>query len=177
MSVFLASILSQLHAHHDQSAKLACTNPADRRCLTPCRLKQQQNAVRFLSAMLHASYHCKSGPKLQNLHSIHSAENQFTYNGLKFHMQFSKYRVSLLMDTTEHRFYTNLFQPIAYPVWLTSLVQKACFGAAAAAVELLKYFASPLRHWESPYEIEKENHIYSTWDCYFFKVQKISSRV
>lgn len=49
-------------------------------------------------------------------HSIHSAENQFTYNGLKFHMQFSKYRVSLLTDTTEHRFYTNLFQPIAYPV-------------------------------------------------------------
>lgn len=80
--------------------------------------------------MLHASYHCKSGPKLQNLHSIHSAENQFTYNGLEFHMQFSKYRVSLLTDAMERFMDTGFIQtyfnllPILYdsPVWYRRLV-------------------------------------------------------
>lgn len=67
------------------------------------------------------------------------------------------------------------FVPIAYPVWTTSAVERDLSWTAAA--EMINCDASSMRQWERTQEWEKKNHVYSIWDHYSFKVQKIPSRV
>lgn len=91
-------------------------------------LKKQKSAMRFLFAFSLASYNCRSHSQFWNLPAIHSAENQFTCNSLKFHIQFSK---------VWHRRTQGLhmFQSIAYLVWITSLIQIFWFWSSSWAAK------------------------------------------